>query len=134
MEMEVTNYYNCTIVNGAIAYADGDVLRLFNCNVISAGVTGRAVVVNTDSAGYKVNICGLSNASAVVFPTWTSKNGQDDIIWCSETKMTQPYGQTGQVRINKSSHNNETGIYHTHIYATINGVQSNVRTVDLTLN
>ncbi len=57
----------------------------------------------------------------VVFPTWTAKNGQDDLNsqWNTENstvKGTQN-GNYYTFRIKMSDHNNEEGIYYTHIYA-----------------
>lgn len=46
------------------------------------------------------------------FPTWTSKNGQDDIIWMK----SQNSSGTHTITIYKSDHNNEGGTYYTHIY------------------
>ncbi|MBM6842356.1 GBS Bsp-like repeat-containing protein, partial [[Clostridium] spiroforme] len=51
-------------------------------------------------------------------PTWTEKNGQDDITWERGEAVSQgnrTYKVTYQVK--KSAHNNETGTYNTHIYA-----------------
>lgn len=56
----------------------------------------------------------------VQFPTWTLKNGQDDIIddWgMNEAASGTIVGNTVTYRVNTSEHNNETGMYKTHIYA-----------------
>ncbi|MBM6842343.1 GBS Bsp-like repeat-containing protein, partial [[Clostridium] spiroforme] len=51
-------------------------------------------------------------------PTWTEKNGQDDITWQQGTY--EPLGDGAYkvtYQVKKSDHNNETGIYNTLIYA-----------------
>lgn len=72
---------------------------------------------NLDSTGYDVYVYGVSDASAGVntvrFPTWTDVNGQDDLIWHVGTNQG---GGTWKYHVNKSEHNNEGGLYYTHIY------------------
>lgn len=48
----------------------------------------------------------------VQFPTWTRENGQDDITW----EHGELRGDTITYTVNMSDHNNETGIYDSHIY------------------
>lgn len=78
---------------------------------------------NLTSSGYTVscNINSYYGIREVLFPTWTSANGQDDIIWYKGTVN----GNTATVTIPTSNHNNEDGIYATHIYAyDVNGNES----------
>ena len=62
------------------------------------------------------------------FPTWTEKNGQDDLIWYTGTVI----GQNGKITIDVSKHNYEGGKYITHVYAydkyntVINAIAVNV--------
>ena len=76
-----------------------------------------AEVKNVSVSGYDVYIYGVSDVGSgikqVLFPTWTATNGQDDIIWGSGTNEGNG---TWHYRVNISEHNNETGIYNTHIY------------------
>ena len=82
------------------------------------------VKVTADKTGYTVK-CKVSDDSGidrVQFPTWTKYNGQDDIIqgWGTAQSARGTYNKaTGEVtyRVNRSSHNNESGQYFTHIYA-----------------
>lgn len=67
------------------------------------------------STSYKVS-CKVSDKDGikrVAFPTWTTDNDQDDLIWHEGTIS----GNTATCVINISDHNNETGDYITHIYA-----------------
>ncbi len=67
------------------------------------------------SKGYRVT-CRVSDnvgVTSVRFPTWTDNNGQDDLIWHDGTIL----GNIATCYVNASEHNNETGIYITHIYA-----------------
>lgn len=60
--------------------------------------------------------CTVSDNVGVVsvkFPTWTNANGQDDLIW-HEGYIN---GNTAAVTIQTSQHNNEAGLYITHVYA-----------------
>lgn len=53
----------------------------------------------------------------LLFPTWTSNNGQDDIKWYS----AKTSNSTTSITIQKSNHNNETGNYTVHIYKSDDG-------------
>lgn len=72
-------------------------------------------ITDQTSTGYTVQCSVTDNVgvSKVQFPTWTEKNWQDDIIWSEGTKNGDIYSY----RVNIGDHNNEYGIYHTHIYA-----------------
>lgn len=81
-------------------------------------------VSNVTSKGYDVSCTVTDNVGVnrVVFPTWTDRNGQDDITseWWSvdhfATRGTQ-YGDTWTFHVDIADHNHESGLYHTHIYA-----------------
>ncbi len=63
-------------------------------------------VITADVEGY--------NLQKVQFPTWTTKKGQDDILW-KNGKI-----ENGKVKftVEMKDHKNETGEYTTHIYLT----------------
>ena len=77
-------------------------------------------VWNVSSTGYIVHcIVKDNNALSVVkFPTWTAKNGQDDISK-KDIKVDSGEGEEKEItyHVNQSDHNNEDGYYITHIYA-----------------
>lgn len=81
-------------------------------------------VSNVTSKGYDVSCTVTDNVGVnrVVFPTWTDRNGQDDLTseWWSvdhfATRGTQ-YGDTWTFHVDIADHNHESGLYHTHIYA-----------------
>ena len=89
-----------------------------------------AKVTNVDSTGYTVT-CTVTDASGVnrvQFPTWTEKNGQDDLLsnWeVSSRASGTRNGNTFTFRVKTSDHNNESGVYHTHIYAYDNSYRGN---------
>ena len=56
---------------------------------------------------------GGKTESSVQFPTWTNLNGQDDLKWYTAEALGNG---VYHLRIKKSEHNNESGIYITHIY------------------
>ncbi|MBM6931801.1 GBS Bsp-like repeat-containing protein, partial [[Clostridium] spiroforme] len=54
----------------------------------------------------------------VKLPTWTEKNGQDDLEWVVAKVTDNRDGTyTATATISCADHNNETGKYNTHIYA-----------------
>ncbi|SHJ09847.1 RHS repeat-associated core domain-containing protein [Clostridium amylolyticum] len=77
-----------------------------------------AKVINSDCNGYDVEATvnpGQYDVTQIAFPTWTDHNWQDDI--------TNPWpifnyngSKTYRYRVNRNQHNNEYGLYHTHIY------------------
>ena len=70
---------------------------------------------NDVNGSYQVKIDGLSvpfGVSQVLIPTWTSKNGQDDILWYEAKKE----GSSWVATIDSGNHNFETGEYNSHIY------------------
>ncbi len=72
-------------------------------------------IKNRTPDGYTIS-CSIQDEnpiSSVSFPTWTSENGQDDIIWYEGTID----GNTASCSISISNHNSERGLYNTHIYA-----------------
>ena len=82
-----------------------------------------AEIKNITYTGYDVYVYGVSDASGinrVQFPTWTDANGKDDIQanWSTNTiaSGTNLGNGTWKYRVNVSDHNNESGIYHTHVY------------------
>lgn len=72
-------------------------------------------ISNINDSGYTVTCTVLSNnkITEVLFPTWTYKNEQDDLIWGVGQKLENEY----TFRVNRSDYNYEFGTYVTHIYA-----------------
>ena len=72
-------------------------------------------VTQVTSDGYKVSctVTDSSGVDAVYLPTWTNKNGQDDLKW---HKMNLK-NNTASVYVKVGEHNGETGNYTSHIYA-----------------
>lgn len=79
-------------------------------------------VTNVTKSGYTVSCTVTDNVGVdrVMFPTWTSYNGQDDLAQNWQTnpavRGTQN-GNTWTFRVNASEHNNELGEYATDICA-----------------
>ena len=95
--------------------------------VVTVSATASATSVeykNLTKDGYDVYIYGVTytgNSAGVFFPTWTSANGQDDIIWAQGENLGNG---TWHYRVNASDHNNEEGTYITHIYMTFSDADS----------
>ena len=71
-------------------------------------------IVNLNSGGYTIKCTVKDNAKVdkVLVPSWTPKDGQDDIIWHKATIS----GNEATCRINISEHNNENEIYYSDVY------------------
>ncbi|MCM1399324.1 MAG: leucine-rich repeat protein [Clostridium sp.] len=74
-----------------------------------------AKIFNVTSDGYDVSFKVSDNVGVtrVECPTWTAKDGQDDIVWY---KATVKDG-VATCHVNRAEHNNEYGIYISHAYA-----------------
>ncbi len=84
-------------------------------------VISDVVYSDVSAAGYTIS-CKVTDdwgIYSVAFPTWTVANGQDDLpAQFMTTQLGAKNGDTYTFRVNASDHNNETGGYVTHIYAT----------------
>lgn len=91
--------------------------------------------INQDKLTYDAvltNIKAPNGVREVLLPTWTSANGQDDLVWHKATK--QPNGEYVYT-VKASEHKNEQGIYVTHAYIVSNsGTKFGVGAYDLYLN
>ena len=70
--------------------------------------------------GYKVTITATDNIgiSKVAVPTWTDKNGQDDLFadWANTALATKVNNTTWTYNVKVSDHKNEMGWYNTDVY------------------
>ena len=67
-------------------------------------------------------------------PTWSEKNGQDDIIWYKAAK--QANGDY-KVTVRSSNHKGDSGLYNSHVYLVDNdgkyiGLGGKQATLDIT--
>lgn len=81
-----------------------------------------ARVLEADNTGYTISCTATDNnqVTRVLFPTWTAKNGQDDLAKDWDKNSSVQGTREGNVytfRVNDSEHNYERGEYITHIYA-----------------
>lgn len=82
--------------------------QITNIRVTDVGIDGYTVSCTvTDNMG----------VNRVQFPTWTDKNGQDDIAWKEGNQFGTNTSQNVTFKVNTSEHNNEGDWYNTHIYA-----------------
>lgn len=88
---------------------------------ITGGIYGYVMATTCTSTGQTSEVVRVYNpqTAKVFFPTWTDKNGQDDIKWYSSTKASGT--NYCDIRIYKSNHNNETGKYNVHVWDTTDG-------------
>ena len=79
---------------------------------------GTITVRNNDTMKGSYDLV-ISNVSApygvreVLVPTWSTMNGQDDLIWHTATKQNDG---SYVAHIKSSEHKNSTGEYHSHVY------------------
>jgi hypothetical protein len=87
-------------------------------------VISNVTISNVTADGYTVSCTAKDDwgISKVVFPTWTTQNGQDDLAenFMNTQKGTRN-GDTYTFQVKASDHNNEGGQYITHIYAVDKG-------------
>ncbi|MGN0502106.1 MAG: RICIN domain-containing protein, partial [Ruminococcus sp.] len=81
----------------------------------SAPSIGNVRVTEVSENGYRVtcDVWDDTGVTSVRFPTWTTNNGQDDLIW-HEGSVS---GNTATCYISRNDHWGEYGTYITHIYA-----------------
>ncbi len=110
------------VLNSTVSAGKGNggncIIRSRAANFGLTGRVGSLVIATTNtSAGQASELVRIYNAPTtyVLFPTWTDRNGQDDIKWYNTSKN----GNYNEVRIYKSNHNNETGRYNVHIYDSV---------------
>ncbi|AOY76013.1 GBS Bsp-like repeat-containing protein [Clostridium formicaceticum] len=99
---------------------NGNMIRTTSADLDTEGPTADSITNSgspTTGSAFKVYANNVVDAGSaidkVVFPTWTVKNGQNDLIWHEGTYLGN--GKWG-VTINIGDHNNETGEYIVHIY------------------
>lgn len=116
-------YVAYAIVNGTEYKDSGRSFKTTGSSDTSAPVISDVSVgiFNGDSYEVRCKVTDNVGVARVQFPTWTVENGQDDIIpdWTTNSKASGTLGEDGYYtyKVNLSEHNNETGIYVTHIYA-----------------
>lgn len=94
-------------------------VSLLNCIVYGSMAANSIIEVITTSDGYDIYLYdNYFQYTKVQFPTWTNKEGQDDIIWYNGSKTVRNDINVWYCHIKKSEHNNENGNYITHIYVT----------------
>lgn len=98
-------------------YADGKYSGAWEFNVVDTLKYTYSSVAYLSSGFYDIAVNGVpSSVTSVRFPTWTDKNGQDDIEepWIEGERLSST---SWRIRIPYSKHNNETGTYSTHVYS-----------------
>lgn len=84
------------------------------CNTVTAQSGSTTALTGT----FRIYAYGVTNASAVRFPTWGDSGGQDDLIWYSGVNAG---GGTWYADVNLANHkagNPEFGNFNSHVYAS----------------
>ena len=125
--VQVANHkYSTGIYNVHLYYIQNDGSQI--------GVGGTQTNVTLSEPKADLAITGLNNATGsydvvisnliaprgfkeVLVPTWSEKNGQDDIIWYKATK--QANGDY-KVTVRSNNHKGDSGLYNSHVYLVDN--------------
>ena len=125
--VQVADHKNSTgLYNVHLYYVQNDGSRI--------GVGGTQTKVTLSEPKADLAITGLNNATGsydvvisnlvaprgfkeVLVPTWSEKNGQDDIIWYKAAK--QANGDY-KVTVRSSNHKGDSGLYNSHVYLVDN--------------
>ncbi len=113
------DYGMCTMHYVAYGYAEG----LPGSDLVKP-VISDVVISNVSAEGYTVSCKVTDNwgVSKVAFPSWTLNNDQDDLpANFMQTQQGTKNGNTYTFQVKASAHNNEIGMYVTHIYAVDKG-------------
>jgi len=98
--------------------------------------SAKVEIVNKNEAygTYQVKVSNISTPAEitkVLVPTWSSKNGQDDIKWYTASKK----GNAWYVTIEAYNHSYDTGTYISHAYVTdARGIQASVGSASTKVN
>lgn len=111
---EIGLYYNDVWTGADVSY--GGVYYGGNTTVVQSNVSSRrSTTANFRDDFFEIYLDNVPDrVTKLLFPTWTNKNGQDDILYTPGVKVGQ---NTWKVRIEFKDHNSEIGSYITHIYA-----------------
>ena len=87
-----------------------------------------ARISSVDATGYTVsaNVSSDAGIRKVQVPVWTSKNGQDDLIWHNAEVKNNHI----QYHVNIKDHNYEDGTYITHLYVYDNAGRTAMKVLD----
>ena len=125
--IQVANHKNTTgLYNVHLYYVQNDGSRI--------GVGGTQTKVTLSDPKADLAITGLNNATGsydvvisnlvaprgfkeVLVPTWSEKNGQDDIIWYKAAKQANG---DHKVTVRSSNHKGDSGLYNSHVYLVDN--------------
>ena len=142
--VQVANHkYSTGIYNVHLYYIQNDGSQI--------GVGGTQTNVTLSEPKADLAITGLNNATGsydvvisnliaprgfkeVLVPTWSEKNGQDDIIWY---KATMQANGDYKVTVRSSNHKGDSGLYNSHVYLVDNdgkyiGLGGKQATLDIT--
>jgi len=125
--VQVANHKNVTgLYNVHLYYVQNDGSQI--------GVGGTQTKVTLSEPKADLAITGLNNATGsydvvisnlvaprgfkeVLVPTWSEKNGQDDIIWYKAAKQANG---AYKVTVRSSNHKGDSGLYNSHVYLVDN--------------
>ena len=85
-------------------------------------VTGKLTITNQTSNGFDVVVTNVSGGSKTVqevrVPSWSDKDGQDDLTWYHADKQSDG---SYKVHVDTASHKGDAGTYSVHLYYMLDG-------------
>lgn len=126
VESQGTYYITCYALNttsGGINTASNSIEVTVKSDATGPVISNVQVVPDTEGYTVTCDVSDVSGIEKVLFPSWSSINGQDDLegadgswpyldVWKGEI-----VDGTATFRVNRSDHNNDLGKYRTDIYA-----------------
>jgi len=117
--VDVTGNSNADGTNIQLHESNGSGAQNFKINIIQdiqKPYIESVKISDISLTGYKVTITAKDNVGIkeVKVPTWTQKNGQDDLVWHVASQVN---ATTWTYTVKTSAHKNEYGIYYTDVYA-----------------
>lgn len=121
VSIDMTYYNKASGLYGTSIYAYDDNMNMLACygplyNTVDSSVSN-VKITNKTIKGYTFTCKLPTGAKFVKFPTWSKKNGQDDIIWYDGVVNDNNGNITGSITIDVANHMNEGGEYYTQVYA-----------------
>ena len=112
-----TNLYNIHVYGYSSITSKAEGLKAVQYIIPERTVTSSISL--KDSASFSVSVSNVPTyIKEVLLPTWSNKNGQDDIVWYESTKTSSGFGQDISIK----RHHYETGLYNIHVYGrTVDG-------------
>lgn len=99
-------------------YTNGNLEGITSAQKVAVVTKGKIGISNVSqkTGSFDIIVSDIGSAksiSEIKIPVWSDENGQDDLIWYVAKRQTNG---TYKVSVQTTSHKNNMGIYHAHLY------------------